>query len=150
MDWSTIIAAAWNEAGPAAGYVSIPAAVIVGQALLETGNFTSAVFTENNNAFGLKLPSQRPTLATGENRGHATFNSVADSVVDYAMRQQYFGIPDGDVEQYMRATVASGYATDPGYLTKWLAKIPADDAPTNAGAIEAGIALLLLAIPAQR
>ena len=40
---------------------------ITAQAAHETGNFTSKIFKENNNLFGMKKPAVRKTYAIGEN-----------------------------------------------------------------------------------
>lgn len=58
---------------------------VFAQAAFETGNFTSDIFKENNNLFGMKLPTIRATLATGTNRNHATFKTVSDSITDFAL-----------------------------------------------------------------
>lgn len=50
----------------------------------ETGGWTSAIFKENNNLFGMRLPS-RNTLAVGVNRGHAVFPSILDSAKDLVL-----------------------------------------------------------------
>jgi len=50
----------------------------------ETGGWTSAIFRENNNLFGMRLPSGN-TLAIGANRGHAVFRSLEDSAKDLLM-----------------------------------------------------------------
>ena len=49
--------------------------IVYSQAKLESGNFSSKIFKENNNLFGMKRARQRATTATGENRGHATYSS---------------------------------------------------------------------------
>ena len=51
------------------------------QAAHETAGFQSAIYHENNNAFGYKFVGQK--LATGENRGHATYKTVSDSVKEF-------------------------------------------------------------------
>jgi flagellum-specific peptidoglycan hydrolase FlgJ len=101
-----------------AGYGRIDPALIVAQSVLETGWFTSPVFREGNNAFGLRLPRIRPTTAIGTFQGHAAYNSLADCVHDYFLRQRYFGISNGPL--YVDDTIRSGYATDPRYRLKWL------------------------------
>jgi len=102
------------------GYGAVPTAVIVAQAMHETGNFTSDIYRENNNAFGMKEPRQRPTTATGTRRGHATYSGVWSGLADYFMRQAYFKIPNtSDAAVYMADTVNSNYATDAEYLAKW-------------------------------
>lgn len=156
MDYAAHIAAVWDRYAPAMGYGSVPAAVIVAQARLETGNFTSAIFRENRNAFGLKLPKVRPTLATGEARGHATFASVDDSVRDYMLRQRAFNIPNtSDAAQYISATVRSGYAEDPAYARKWAEMVVGAmrDVPPWFWVTMAGVLLLAMAVvpkPSQR
>jgi len=48
----------------------------------ETGNFTSAIFRENNNPWGMKVAVVRTTTNIGENRGHARYRNLEDAVVD--------------------------------------------------------------------
>lgn len=59
------------------------ARLAVAQASFETFRFTSAIFKENNNAFGYKYVGQK--LATGENRGHATYKNLHDSVLEWVL-----------------------------------------------------------------
>ena len=63
--------------------------VALSQARLETGNFTSAIFKENHNLFGMKMAELRPTSAIGINRGHALYTNWKESVVDYALFQSF-------------------------------------------------------------
>lgn len=120
IDHRAEVARAVVDAAPRFGFDRVPMGLVVAQSALETGAWTSRIFRENHNAFGMKLPTRRDTLATGERYGHATYNSVPDSVADYFMRQRAYGIPNtADPREYMAATIASGYATDPGYLDKW-------------------------------
>jgi uncharacterized FlgJ-related protein len=63
--------------------------VALSQARLETGNFTSAIFKENHNLFGMKMAELRPTSAIGINRGHAQYTDWKESVVDYALYQSF-------------------------------------------------------------
>ncbi|SKB76253.1 glucosaminidase domain-containing protein [Daejeonella lutea] len=63
--------------------------VALSQARLETGNFTSDIFKENHNLFGMKMAELRPTSAIGINRGHASYSNWKESVVDYALYQSY-------------------------------------------------------------
>lgn len=58
--------------------------IIFAQARLETGNFTSRAFREQNNLFGLHVARQRPTLAKKGKGRLAHYSSWRDSVVDYA------------------------------------------------------------------
>jgi uncharacterized FlgJ-related protein len=61
------------------------AKMILAQAAHETGNFTSPIFKENNNLFGMKFPTIRQTKAIGENKGHAVYKSIEKSVEDFAL-----------------------------------------------------------------
>lgn len=63
--------------------------VALSQARLETGNFTSDIFKENHNLFGMKMAELRPTSAVGVNRGHALYTNWKESVVDYALFQSF-------------------------------------------------------------
>jgi flagellum-specific peptidoglycan hydrolase FlgJ len=105
------------------GYGMVDPWLIAAQAMLETGNFTSAIFRENRNLFGLKVPRQRPTFAIGENRGHAVFADHRDCIEDYFERQRYFDIPNTrNVHEYVNATVRSGYAEADNYAAAWMSR----------------------------
>lgn len=91
--------------------------IVFAQAKLESGYFKSTIFKENNNLFGMKIATRRPTTNKGENRGHAAFDSWKESVVDYAFYQaRYLGEikTEGEYIQYLKAN----YAEDPGYVDK--------------------------------
>jgi hypothetical protein len=76
--------------------------IVLAQAVLESGHFKSDIFLDNHNIFGMKKPSVRKTKATGENRGHATFNNWVDSVIDYKMFQDQNGYSNLSVNDYMK------------------------------------------------
>lgn len=105
------------------GYSKVPVSVIFAQAIHETGKFTSKVFKENKNLFGMRLPQVRETLAIGSKHNHAVYKNLLDSVRDYFLRQKNFRIVDLAGPGYVRATVWSGYAEDPDYREKWEAWI---------------------------
>lgn len=138
------LVAALVDLAPAYGYDRIPLGLFLAQSDLETGGWTSDLFTVANNAWGMKLATVRPTPAVGTYAGHARYDTVRDSVVDYLDRQRAFGIPN-DPARYMAATVASGYATDPDYLAKWRARA---GLPTPSEELaRTGLLLLLLTAP---
>ena len=56
--------------------------IIIAQAYIESSHFSSPVWNENNNAFGMRLPQSRFTLAVGENLNHAIYKNWKDSVKD--------------------------------------------------------------------
>lgn len=86
------------------------------QAVLETGNFTSRIFRENNNLFGMKLAEKRRTLAVGERYGHACYDTWQDSVDDYLLwQQQWLRTPIESEKDYYRL-LDRVYAEDPNYI----------------------------------
>ena len=79
--------------------------IVVAQALLETGYFTSRVCLENNNLFGLRRPS---------NGSYYTFNSWEESVKAYKDYVQY-KYREGSYYDFLNKI---GYAEDQAYLIK--------------------------------
>lgn len=157
---SAIMTAAYYL-GPVYGYVNLDPLLVLAQSAFETANFTSRLIVEQRNAFGMRQPSQRPTLSTGAGpTGFATYATIADSVEDYFMRQRYFGVVDSMLaETYIQSTLASGYSGEDHYASAWLAKYhemilagppPIQDieqpAPSGSGASWA-ILLGLLTVP---
>lgn len=101
--------------------IRYPAAVFA-QAAHETGGFSSAIYYENKNLWGLKVPYHRPTLALGWHRGHAKFASYDDCIREYkAWQDKYLpryertfgGVATN--EKYVRFLKYSGFAEDPAY-----------------------------------
>ena len=50
---------------------------IVAQAAHETGNFTSMLYKEYNNPFGMKFPHVRETTAKGSAYGYCTYEDIS-------------------------------------------------------------------------
>jgi hypothetical protein len=88
--------------------------IVLAQAKIESGNFTSRIFKQNNNLFGMKEPKIRTTTALGTRFGHAYFSNWESSVYDYAMFQNY-RMRDVDSELEYYAKLADGYAEDSTY-----------------------------------
>jgi uncharacterized FlgJ-related protein len=76
--------------------------IALAQAVHESGHFSSNVYLENNNLFGMKKPNVRKTTAVGENRGHATYKNWVDSVRDYKLFQDELGYSKLSVKDYMK------------------------------------------------
>ena len=64
--------------------------IVYAQAVLETGNFNSKIFTANHNLFGMKQARVRATTNLGSELGHAMYGHWRESVVDYALFQCAF------------------------------------------------------------
>jgi uncharacterized FlgJ-related protein len=59
--------------------------IALAQAKIESSDFRSAIFKENNNLFGMKQARVRINTAIGTNRSHAEYATWEDSVIDYAL-----------------------------------------------------------------
>jgi hypothetical protein len=94
------------------------------QSRLETGYFTSDIFLNGNNLFGMRYPIRRPTVAAGIYKEHAKYDHWSDSVIDYALWQKYYlsrgyrleGEIDSDF--YLVILKSIPYAEDPRYVPK--------------------------------
>jgi len=58
--------------------------ITLAQAKLESGEFSSRIFKENHNLFGMKEAKVRVNLAKGTQYNHAYYNNWEESVLDYA------------------------------------------------------------------
>ena len=65
-------------------------AIAFAQARLETGDFTSRIWIENNNLFGMKPPKVRDNYVSGVNRNFAVYRHWFYSVLDYSEMQRYY------------------------------------------------------------
>ena len=93
--------------------------VVLAQAKLETGNFTSRIFLNNHNLFGMRKSGSRPSTATGVEHGHAYYTGWKQSVLDYALLQAYNrSCKIKTNEAYIQNLVSSGYAQDTTYAMK--------------------------------
>jgi uncharacterized FlgJ-related protein len=59
--------------------------IILAQAHLESGKFTSGIFANNNNLFGMRQARLRPTTNKGSRNGFAKYDHWRDSVMDYIL-----------------------------------------------------------------
>jgi len=101
--------------------------IVILQSRLETGYFTSDIFLNANNLFGMRYPSRRPTVATGIYNEHAKYAHWSDSVIDYALWQKYY-LSRGyrleseiDSDFYLLFLNCIPYAEDPRYVPKLVA-----------------------------
>jgi hypothetical protein len=98
--------------------------IVLLQSQLETGHYTSDIFLNGHNLFGMKYPERRPTVATGTYKEHAKYAHWSDSVIDYALWQEWYlslgyRIGDGDDSAlYLVFLKSIPYARDPRYVPK--------------------------------
>ena len=87
------------------------------QAMLESGNFTSKIFRENNNMFGMKQARTRINLAKLTQYNHAYFETWEDCLLDFAFhRATYFHKLKTEQDYYNY--LGKYYAEDPSYIGK--------------------------------
>jgi flagellum-specific peptidoglycan hydrolase FlgJ len=97
--------------------------IVLLQAQLETGFYTSIIFQDNNNLFGMKYPSRgRETPARGILYGHAYYDHWTDSVKDYKLFQEWYSSVgwrlENDPDLYLVFLRCIKYAQDPRYIHK--------------------------------
>lgn len=91
--------------------------IILAQAMLETGNFTSSIFKQNHNLFGMKEATKRPTLAIETQNNHAFYDNWRESLEDYGYYYcTYLGRMDTEDEYY--EYISQYYSESPQYVQK--------------------------------
>ncbi len=93
--------------------------IVMAQAEMETGHFTSTIFKENRNLFGMKQATKRPTTNKGEQYNHAYYDNWKASVVDYAFFQAAY-LSDIKTEKQYLEYLQQNYAEDTTYVPKLL------------------------------
>ena len=105
----------------------IPAAITLGQGLLESAGGTSFLAQNGNNHFGIKASRDwnGPSLCKpNENVPYRKYGRVEDCFADHArflMRKRYaplFKLDITDYKGWARTLKSCGYATDPKYAEK--------------------------------
>jgi hypothetical protein len=91
--------------------------IVLAQARLETGNFSSKVFRRTNNLFGMKVAKQRLTTAKSGKGVYAYYDTWQFSAIDYALFQTSF-LRGVDSEREYYNYLAKNYAEDPKYVKK--------------------------------
>ncbi|MCK5546059.1 MAG: glucosaminidase domain-containing protein [Rhodospirillaceae bacterium] len=94
--------------------------MLTAQAMHETGVFTSKLYLEQNNLFGMTQPTIRETLSVGGRNGWANFANLEDSAKDLLLYFKEFNINPADkafleterhrgVNAYLKLIKAQGY-----------------------------------------
>lgn len=91
--------------------------IVLAQSIIETGSWSSKIFIENHNLFGMKKATRRITTAGGTQNNHAYYNHWRESVYDYAFYQCRYLHSIKTEDQYFQYLSAS-YAEDPSYVEK--------------------------------
>lgn len=91
--------------------------IVLSQSIIESGNYTSKVFLENNNSFGMKLSWNRSTTALGIKNGYAYYSNLRDAIIDYAfMQSSYYRSAKTEEDYYI--LLQKSYAEDKEYINK--------------------------------
>ena len=91
--------------------------VIIAQAKIESANFSSPIFKEGNNLFGMKEAKSRLNLANGTLRNHAYYNSWKESLQDRALYEASYTHKIKSKERYIEY-LDRLYAEDGSYAIK--------------------------------
>ena len=91
--------------------------IVLAQPKLESNNFRSYLFKENNNMFGMKLASSRLTIANGEEHGYASYESWSESLMDYALYYSSY-LRNVKTEREYYQFLSKFYAEDVAYVSK--------------------------------
>lgn len=91
--------------------------IVYAQATLESGNFKSTIFKENNNLFGMKSASVRINNSKGSHNEHAYYASWAESVYDYALYSATYLFSLKNEDDYFDY-LSKFYAQDIHYVIK--------------------------------
>lgn len=99
---------------------------LTAQAMHESDVYSSEIYADCNNAYGMRQPSHRQTTSKGESNTHAsyaTYASLADSVRDRILWQQFNSLPveypnmdKESVVSFVRSIKDKSYFTD-NFLT---------------------------------
>ena len=89
--------------------------IVLAQSIIETGHWSSRIFKENNNLFGMKEAYVRVHTAKGTQHNHAYYENWRESVYDYAFYQcRYLG--GIKTEQEYLQYLSRSYAEAPNYI----------------------------------
>ena len=92
--------------------------IVYAQAYLESNKFTSKIFNENHNLFGMKEAKTRANTARGTQYGHAYYDDWEDCLVDYSLYYSSYLFPSIKTEDDYYNYLSQSYAEDPNYVTK--------------------------------
>lgn len=89
--------------------------IVFAQAKLETGNFTSKIFMQNHNLFGMREAIKRISTAKETQNKHAYYNNWRESLEDYGYYYCTY-LNKFDTEEEYFDYLSQYYAEDPLYV----------------------------------
>lgn len=92
--------------------------IVLAQAILESGTFTSRIFKTKNNMFGMRVAKVRQTTALDKKtyHGYATYASWMDCVRDYKFYQDYVTKNKVVSRSTYLSILSRSYSTSSGYI----------------------------------
>lgn len=90
--------------------------ILLAQAKLESGNYSSRIFQSSNNLYGMKRVHKRPTTQQGGDKGYGYYSNWCLSVLDRILWDKFTFKNKPSKEEYLKAM--RGYAEDPHYIEK--------------------------------
>ena len=90
--------------------------ILLAQAKLESGNYSSKIFKSNNNLYGMKRVYKRPTTQQGGDKGYGYYSNWCLSVLDRILWDKFIFENKPSKDEYLKAM--RGYAEDPHYIEK--------------------------------
>lgn len=91
--------------------------IVLAQAKLESSNYSSTIFKENNNLFGMKEAKVRLNTAQGTERSHAYYDTWRESLMDYALYSATY-LKNLTTETQYYSYLEQNYAEDVEYVSK--------------------------------
>lgn len=91
--------------------------IVMAQAILESGHFTSGLFVNHKNPFGMMIAKKRPTLAKKGAYPFASYKEWKHSIMDYAYYQSVYMSKYTTEDSYLKR-LGEVYAEDPKYVSK--------------------------------
>lgn len=90
--------------------------IVHAQSILETGHWTSPIYKENNNLFGMREAKKRPNVALGTKNSHAYYTNWKKSLEDYVLyNASYLFREVDDTEDEYYAYLDKAYAEAKNY-----------------------------------
>ena len=93
------------------------AKIMLIQALIESGEFKSALFKKNHNLFGMKIVTNRASSSPMQNAGYQSYNNYFESVTDFCLWEYSRGVETISDQEFINF-LSKIYAEDPNYALK--------------------------------
>ena len=90
--------------------------ILTAVAMHETGLFTSKIFKENNNLYGMKQPVRRATVSLGAKNGYASYATITDSIEDLLLWFDFHDKGDEDINKMGTVANVVSFMKSKGYF----------------------------------